>query len=133
MYRAGDIMLVLSFSMYGECTGLIDPLHPPSFTNVRPEHTPLPFADAVNLEEALYWTFLLESMKDSRAPRGSHSNPKRKRITRYLNSNVFLVWIILSLVFTAAHFVVPYATRLSLDEESIRIFIFEGASGVLNV
>jgi hypothetical protein len=88
----------------------------------------------VNLEEALYWTFLLKSMKHSRSSGSRVRGGKRPgKITRYLNSNIFMVWVVLSVVATIAHASVPFAGETDVMQQNIRIFLFEGGVGVINV
>lgn len=77
-------------------------------------------------EETLYWIFLLRSMKKSRSTR-------TKRLARWLNSRVFWIWLVLSIVSATAHITIPFAPGSNNNEAARRIFLFEGASATMNV
>lgn len=63
----------------------------------------------------------------------SHQS-RTQRITRWLNSRVFWIWLGLSLASAVAHLTVPFAPRNSSEDDvSMRIFVFEGGSAVINV
>ena len=100
---------------------------PNCFLSRRPYSDNEPISRVRTQEEALYWIFLLRSMKRTRSHR-------TQRITRWLNSRVFWIWLGLALASAVAHLTVPFAPKESSDDDiSMRIFLFEGGSAVINV
>lgn len=86
------------------------------------------FYDAVNLEEALYWIFLLQSIKKTNTSR------RTQRITRWVNSRIFWIWLALAILGAIAHILIPFAEDWTDNIKiSVRLFLFEGGSGVVNV
>lgn len=58
---------------------------------------------------------------------------RTQHIYRWLNSHVFWIWLVLSMGWTVVHVTVPFVVRRDIADETSRIFIFEGASTVVNV
>jgi hypothetical protein len=71
-------------------------------------------------------------MKESRSPRSRHQSKSRK-LTKYLNSNVFVIWVVLTVLATIAHASVPFVGGTDAVQQSIRLFLFEGDVAAINV